>query len=164
MFPILAGMVVAFIAQSYRFEEHRVRLLMAGPLTTRQLAGVTNLLPVCLVILGALAVVPMMALATLVSGNLDRSTLRVLGVLTGQFVVYAQMGPLVQEAVAARQQGRGRAALAAWTGLILAIPLLTAFYWLETRPELYVLGYLIVMALVMAASVALYQGRTDFTR
>ena len=53
MFPFIAGMVVAFIAQSYRIEERRARLLLAGPLTPRQLGVVMVLLPPCLVGLGA---------------------------------------------------------------------------------------------------------------
>ncbi len=54
MFPIIAGMVVAFIAQSFRSEERRSRLLMAGPMTPRQLAVILVVLPACLVGLGAL--------------------------------------------------------------------------------------------------------------
>ena len=62
IFPIIAGMVVAFIAQGYRVEERRARLLLAGPLTPRQLAAVTVLLPVCFTGAGTLAVAPMIAL------------------------------------------------------------------------------------------------------
>ena len=164
MFPILAGMVVAFIAQSYRAEERRNRLLMAAPLIPRQLAGATVLLPVCFVGLGVLAAVLTIGATTLVTGKLEVGTLKMLGVLAGQFLIYAQLGPLVQEAVAAFGQGRIRPAIATWAGLVAAIPVLIAFYWLESQPAIYVAGYLILLVVIMAASMGLYQRRTDYTR
>ena len=164
MFPILAGMVVSFIAQSLRFEERRARLLLAGPVTPGQLGWVTVLLPACLVALGALAAIPMLGLAALIGSKVEPASFRMLGALVGQFFAYAQIGPLVQEAVAAKRQGRLGAATAAWSGIVLALPFLTAFYWLESQPMLLVLSYLVAIAMVMSGCVALYRGRTDFTR
>ena len=91
MFLIIAGMVVSFIAQSYRWEERRNRLLMAGPLTPRQLAGVTVLLPACLVGLAALAALLKFGLFTLVTGDLQLANLGIIGAFTGEFLGYAQM-------------------------------------------------------------------------
>jgi hypothetical protein len=164
MFAILAGMVVSFIAHSYRFEERRARLLLAGPLTPRQIAGIIVLLPAVLVSLGALAAVPMLGLASLVSGKIDLADLGLLGVLAGQFLAYAQMAPLLHETIAAHSQGRSRAAIIGWLGIILTIPVLIAFYWFEHQPLVYIPGYLIVVAALMAVTAVLYQGRTDFTR
>ena len=109
MFPIIAGMVVSFVAQGYRVEERRTRMLLAGPLTPGQLAGVTVLLPVIFVALGVLAAVPMTALATLITGKLEASDLRVVAGFAGQFWAYAQLGPLAQESTAARRQQRSAA-------------------------------------------------------
>jgi hypothetical protein len=164
MFAILAGMVVSFVAQSYRFEERRARLLLAGPLTPRQIAGVTVLLPAVLVGLGTLAAVPMLGLASLISGKVDSASLGVLGVLAGQFLAYAQLGPLVQEATAAHSQGRNQAATAGWLGIALLVPVLIAFFWFEDKPLVYIPGYLIVIGLIMVMSVLLYENRSDFTR
>jgi hypothetical protein len=106
MFPIIAGMVVAFVAQGYRIEERRARMLMAGPLTPRQLAGVTVFLPVCFVGLSVLTVAPMIGLATLITGKFEPSAIPIVAGFAGQFWAYAQLGPLAQESSAARRQRR----------------------------------------------------------
>jgi len=139
MFPIIAGMVVSFIAQSYRVEERRARLLMAGPLTPRQLAGVTVLLPGCFVGLGVLAAAPMIGLATLITG------------------------PLAQESTAARRQQRSTAAIVGWAVFVGAILVLAASQFFMHS----IYGHFgVAMAAVAAMGVAaaLYQRRTDFTR
>ena len=163
MFPIIAGMVVSFIALSYRFEERRARLLLAGPLTPRQLAGVMVLLPACLVGLGALAGGLWIGVTYMIVGPLESATLPVLGGFTVQFFTYAQMGPLAQEATAARRQRRGRAAIAGWTVFVGAILLLTASQFVLGSIYGY-LAQLMVAATIMVVGVALYQARTDFTR
>jgi hypothetical protein len=96
IFPIIAGMVVSFVSQGYRIEERRARLLLAGPMTPRQLAGVTVLLPVIFVALGVLAALPMIGLATLITGKFEASALRMVAGFAGQFWAYAQLGPLAQ--------------------------------------------------------------------
>ena len=163
MFLIIAGMVVAFIAQSYRWEERRSRLLLAGPLTPRKLAGVTVLLPACLVGLAALAALLKFGLFTLVTGDLQLANLGFIGAFTGEFLGYAQMGPLVQEATAARRQRRGRAAILGWAVFVGAVLVLGASMLFRNSIQ----GYLaLLMVVVSAMSVAawLYEGRTDFTR
>jgi hypothetical protein len=164
MFPILAGMVVSFIALGLRSEERRARLLLAAPLTLRQLAGVMVLLPVCLVAAGLLGGALLLGLTSLMAGQFELGNLPVLARYAGQFLIYALMGPLVQEAVAARRQGRGRAGLAGWAGLVAALPLLISLYWLEARPALNVGAHLLVATLMVVPTLMLFQGRTDFTR
>ena len=122
MMPIIAGMVVSFIAQSYRTEERRARLLLAGNLVPRQLAGVLVLLPLCFVGIGTLAAVPMIGFADLISGTLEPSNLMVVAGFAGQFLAYAQLGPLAQESIAARRQGRRGAAVTGWGGVCRGDP------------------------------------------
>ncbi|MCK5377936.1 MAG: hypothetical protein KAJ78_00975 [Acidobacteria bacterium] len=163
IFPIIAGMVVAFIAQSYRVEERRARLLMAGPLTPRQLAGVTVLLPACFAVLGALTAAPMIWLATLITGKFELSTLPVVAGFAGQFWAYAQLGPLAQESTAARRQQRPIAAITGWAVFVGAILVLTASQFFMHS----IFGHIwVAMAAVaaMAVAAALYLRRTDFTR
>ena len=163
MFPIIAGMVVAFIAQSYRSEEHRARRLMAGPMTPRQLAGVLVLLPVCLVALGALFSGLFVALIALTTGSLETATLPTLGMFAVQFWAYAQMGPLGQEASAAHRQRRGRATVVGWTVFVVAILFLVASQFV--LGSIYgQVGLVTVVVMTMVVAAALFVGRTDFTR
>ncbi len=163
MFPIIAGMVVSFIAQSYRSEERRARLLLAGPLTPRDLAGVMVLLPACLVGLGAIAGGLWVGLTSLLTGPLEPSTLSNLGMFTAQFLAYAQMGPLAQEATAARRQQRRPAAIVGWTVFVGLVLFLVASQFV--LGSLYGhLGLLMTVVTAMVVSAALYPGRTDFTR
>lgn len=163
MFLIIAGMVVAFIAQSYRWEERRARMLLAGPLTPRQLAGVTVLLPACFVGIAALAALLKFGLFALFTGELEFANLGFVGAFTGEFLAYAQMGPLAQEATAARRQRRGRAAIFGWAVFVGAILLLAASMLFRNSIEGY-LGQLIAIVMAMAVGAWLYEGRTDFTR
>jgi uncharacterized membrane protein SirB2 len=162
MFLIIAGMVVAFIAQSYRSEERRARLLLAGPLTPRQLAGVMVLLPACLVGLGALVAVLKFGLFALVTGKVELADLAMAGSFTGEFMAYAQMGPLAQEASAARRQRRARAAIVGWAVFVGAILLLAVSMLFRNSIHGY-LGQLVALLTAMAVGARLYQGRTDFT-
>ncbi len=164
MFPIIAGMVVSFIALGLRSDERRARLLLAAPLALRQLAGVLILLPVCLVAGGLLGGALLLGLTSLIAGQFEFGDLPVIAGLAGQFLIYALMGPLVQEAVAARRQGRGRVGLAGWAALVAALALLTSLYWLEGRPALNAGAYLLSATLLVVPTLMLYQGRTDFTR
>jgi len=163
MFPIIAGMVVSFIAQSYRSEERRARLLLAGPLTPWQLAGVMVLLPACLVGLGTLAGGLWVGMTALITGPLESGTLPNLGMFTMQFLAYAQMGPLAQEATAAHRQRRSRAAIVGWTVFVGAVLVLVASQFVLGSIYGH-LGLLMTVATAMVVSGALYPGRTDFTR
>lgn len=53
MFVIMAPLILGFVIQALRLEERRTRLLLAGPLTPRQLAGINALLP--LILLGSVS-------------------------------------------------------------------------------------------------------------
>jgi len=163
MFPMIAGMVVSFIAQGHRAEERRARLLLAGPVTPRQLAGVTVLLPLCFAALGVAAVVPMIGMVAVITGRFQLPALPVIAGFAAQFWAYAQLGPLAQESSAARRQQRHRAAIAGWTVFAGAILVMAAsqFFMGSVR------GFLGVTAASLAAmgvAAVLYQGRTDFTR
>jgi hypothetical protein len=163
MMPIIAGMVVSFIAQSYRTEERRARLLLAGTLTPRQLGTIAVALPLCFVGLATLAAAPMVWLAELISGTLEPANLMVVAGFAGQFLAYAQLGPVAQEASAARRQGRQAAALTGWAVFIAAILVLVVAQLFQHS----IMGFTGVAMAVVAAmwvAAALYQGRTDFTQ
>lgn len=168
MFLIMAPLIVAFIAQAYRSEERRARLLLAGPLTPRQIGGAAALLPVALFAIGILAAGLMLGLGYLVTGKLELEAVNLVGFVGGQMFAYAQMGLLAQEATAARGQRRLRAAVAGWAGFAAAVLLLAALYLALAREVLtwthLIGGHLIVAAAAGVASVMLYAGRTDFTR
>lgn len=165
MFPVIAGMVVAFIAQSYRSEERRARLLLAGSMTPRQLAGVLVVLPACLVGLGAIFGGLWVALAWWLvrAGSFEGATLPTLGMFSVQFLAYAQMGPLAQEATAAHNQRRRRAAVLGWAVFVGAILFLVAAQFLldSVFGRVALVG---VIATAMVVAAMLYTGRTDFTR
>jgi hypothetical protein len=163
MFPIIAGMVVAFVAQGYRIEERRARMLMAGPLTPRQLAGVTVFLPVCFVGLSVLTVAPMIGLATLITGKFEPSAIPIVAGFAGQFWAYAQLGPLAQESSAARRQRRSGATIAGWAVFVGAILVLAASqFFMHSIWGFFGVAVAALAALAVAAT--LYEGRTDFTR
>jgi hypothetical protein len=163
IFPIIAGMVVAFIAQGYRVEERRARMLLAGPATPRQLALVTVLLPVCFVGMGVLATIPLMGLASLITGKFVQSDLPIVAGFAGQFWAYAQLGPLAQESTAARRQQRNRAAVSGWALFATTILVLaTSQFFMHSM--LGHLGVAIANITAIGAALSLYQGRTDFTR
>ena len=122
------------------------------------------LLPACLVGAGALGGALLLGLMSLVTGQFDPRSLPLLTGFAAQFFIYAMMGPLVQEAVAARRQGRRRAGLAGWASLVVALPVLTALYWPEGRPVMIAGAYLIAVTVLVVPTFVLYQGRTDFTR
>ncbi len=163
MFPIIAGMVVSFIAQGMRAEEHRSRLLLSGPLTPRQMAGVMALLPACLVGMGVLAGVVLVAAVASLTGDFGFDDLRFVNLFALQFWAYAQLGPLAQESSAARRQRRGRAALAGWAIFVLAILILAASQFL-LEALVGRLAQLVAALAVMGVAWLLFQSRTDFTR
>ena len=163
MFLFIAGMVVSIIVQSYRWEERRTRLLLAGTLTPRQLAGVLVILPACFKSVGALAGVIMIGLTALITGNLEYTDLRMTVVFGLEFWAYAQMGPLVQEATAARRQGRGGAAIVGWTAFAGAILLLAMGMFFRHLIQAN-LGQMVAIIMATVVAVKLYTGRSDFTR
>jgi hypothetical protein len=159
MFLIMAPMIVGFIIQTLRSEERRTRLLLAGPLTPRQLAGVMVLLPVILFAIGVLAAALVISADALVTGKLAPESLHIVGYVGGMLFMGTMIGLLVQEATAAHRQRRLLAAAAGWASFVVAMLFLAAL----TAPSLH-LGNLIVALATMVATVAMYTGRTDFTR
>ena len=128
------------------------------------------LLTVVLFGIGVLAAGLMIGAGFLVTGRLELESLQMVGYVGGLIFAMMQMGLLVQEAVAARSQQRLRASAAGWAGFVLAVllmavlSLVAVFFqgplsWFSLH-----LGNLIAAVTAMAASVALYAGRTDFTR
>lgn len=173
MFLIMAPMIVGFIAQGFRSEERRARLLLAGPLTPRQIAGAMVLLPLVLFAVGFLAAGLVMGTGFLVTGRLELEALQMTGFVGGLVFMMTQMGLLAQEAAAARRQRRLGAAATGWAAfvaaaLLLAALFVAALFWAApqgflTWTHLH-LGNLIVAVAAMVASAELYAGRTDFTR
>jgi len=168
IFFMLAPMVVSFIIQALRHEERRTLLLLAGPLTPRQLAGVTVLLPVVLLGIGGLASGLVIGAGVLVTGEFQLRTLQIAGSSGGVLFIYAQLGLLVQEAVAASRQGRRRPAAAGWASIAAAVLFLAVVFLMQSLQVLtwkhVILGQMIVVLSTMGATVTLYAGRNDFTR
>jgi len=168
MFFILAPMIVGFITQGTRTEERRARLLLAGPLTPKQLAMAAVALPVVLFGIGSLAAGLVIAAGVLIAGGPDRESLNIVIFVGGQMFTYVQLGLLAQEASAAHHQRRTSARVTGWTCFVAAIVLLTALYLLLSLELLtwahLILGHVVVAVAVMATVVSLYTGRTDFTR
>ncbi len=168
MFLIMAPLIVGFIAQAYRVEERRTRLLLAGHLTPRQIAGVTVLLPTLLFGIGILAAGLMITVGFLVTGRFELESVNIIGFVGGQIFAYTQLGLLAQEATAAHRQRRPRATAAAWLAFVTSVLLLAVLYSALVREVLawnhLILAHLVIVIFAMVASVALYANRTDFTR
>lgn len=170
MFVVMAPLVVGFIVQTYRFEERRARLLLAGSLNPRQMAGVMVLLPLCLLALAALAGALVMGTEALITGRLAVESLHIAGYVGGMLFMMLMLGLLIQEAVAAHRQRRQRAAVAGWAGLaggVVLLAALSAAAFLLQGPLTWIslhLGNLITAAAAMAATLSLYTRRTDFTQ
>ena len=162
-FPVLAAMVVGFISLSYRAEERRARLLLTTPLTPRQLAGVTVLLPAALFAIGLLAAALVLGIGFLISGRLEFETLRMVSGMAGMLFAIVMFGPLAQESTAARRQSRPGAATAGWTVFVLAI-LSLAVCQLFLGTLYGNLMQFVVGLIAMATTVPLYANRNDFTR
>lgn len=170
MYPMMAPLIVGFVIQSYRSQERRARLLLAGPLTPGELAGVAVLLPVVLLAIAVLAAGLVILGGALVTGELAAETLHIVGYVGGLNFMLLMMGLLGQEAMAARRQRRRRDSLAGWTVFATAALALTAVTLIAslrqgpwTWPSFHVAN-LVVAVVTMAASVVLYVRRTDFTR
>jgi hypothetical protein len=170
MFMIMAPLILGFVIQEMRREERRTRLLLAGPLTPRQLAGVNVLLPLLLLGVGVIGAGLMIGIEALLTGGLATEALHIVGYVGGMIFVGLMIGQLIPEATVAYRERRRRAAVASWAGFGVAMLLLAALTTLAvvfqgplSWPIMH-LGNVIVAAAGMAASVALYSGRTDFTR
>jgi hypothetical protein len=163
IFPIIAGMVVSFIAQGQRVEEHRNRLLLAGPLSPRDLAGVTVLLPSCFVALSLVGAIPIFALASLIMSKFEITSLSMTAGFALQSLAIAQIGPLAQESTAARRQGRTVPSLIGWLvfATIILFLAITQFFYHAIEGQV---GLILAILVAMGVAATLFQGRTDFTR
>jgi hypothetical protein len=168
MFMIMGPMIVSFIIQTFRSEERRARLLLAGPLTPRQLGMAAVVLPVILLGIGVVAAALVLGASALVTGKLELESLNIAGFVGGMMFAYAQMGLLAQEATAAHGQRRRRGAAAGWAVFVVAVLIMAVLYLFLARQILtwnhVILGHLIIVVMAMVTTVALYSGRTDFTR
>ena len=160
---VVAAMVVGFITQGFRSEERRPRLLLAGPLTPRQLAGVMVLLPTTLIGLGLIAAALSISVVSLLLGRLQPESLRIVAGVTGQFFAIVQLGPLAQESTAARRQRRNGPAFAGWVVFASSILVLVACQFF-LHSAIGQLTQVLVGVTAMAVSARLCVGRTDFTR
>jgi hypothetical protein len=163
MFLLIAGMVVAFVAQGYRAEEHRNHLLMAGPSTPRQLAWVLVLLPACFMALGFVLATIKIGIEAMLTRYFNPEEVFMTCTFAGQFWAAAQLGPLAQEATAARRERRNRAGAIGWAVFVGTI-LLLGVSWLFSGATFGFVGPAIAVAVAMVAAVPLFAGRTDFTR
>ena len=168
MFLVMGPLIVRFIIQSYRTEERRARLLLAGPLTPRQLAWVMVLIPWVLGAAGILAAMIMIAADVLITRRFSAESLSMAGFVGGQMVTYAFFGLLAQEASAARQQRRRWHSRVAWSVFVAAMVVIAlsyvmlaqqSFTWVHVG-----LAHVAVALVSMTACIVLYGNRTDFTR
>jgi hypothetical protein len=170
MFLIMAPLILGFVIQALRAEERRIRLLMAGPLTPRQLAGVSILIPVILLGIGILGAASLLVVDALITRAFAAESLHIVAFVGSLIFMGTMIGLLIQEAVAAYSQGRTRAAVAGWAVFAAGVLVLGA---IQTRavvvqgpltwPLLH-LGNLLVAVAVMPAIVLLFANRSDFTR
>jgi len=169
MFMIMAPLIVGFIVQAYRAEERRSRLLLAGPLTPRQAAAVSVILPVILGVVGVLAAGLLTSAEALITGRFSFESVQIVGQVGSMLFFGLMIGLLIQEATAAHRERRLRAATGAWVCLgvaavIALTPTVTAV--LVQGPRSYQgmhLGNMIAAVITMAIAFALASGRTDFT-
>jgi len=168
IFLVGAPGIVGFIAQALRSEERRASLYLAGPLTPRQLAGAMVILPAILYGIGLIAGGLVLGVESMIIGQFELHRMQMAGFVGAQLLVYAQLGLLVQEAKAARDQGRGRGAAAGWSAFAVTVLLLAVLYLALARQLVswtpVILSHLVVAAVAGVTTVGLYAGRTDFTR
>jgi hypothetical protein len=102
-------------------------------------------------------------LAFLIAGRFEPTAFVVVAGFAGQFLSYAQLGPLAQESVAARRQGRTAAAIGGWAafaGSILVLAVAQIFQ--HSLAGNVAIAGVVICSMVIAA--ILFVRRTDFTR
>jgi hypothetical protein len=168
MFAFMAPMVVGFIVQATRVEERRTRLLLAGSSTPLGLGVVTVLLPAVLFGLGTLAAATVLGVELLVTGRLARVSVILPGFVGTMMFLVGLLVLLGSESATALTERRRQEAAAGWTAFAIAVALLTvlstASFWRSPEWASLVAGALLVAIIAMAASVALFASRRDFTR
>jgi hypothetical protein len=168
MFLIMAPIIVGYIAQAYFAQERRARLLLAGPLTPRQLAGLTVLLPAIMFGIGVLAAALVLGADALATGRLAPESVHMPSYVGGLMFVIGVLVLLAQEATAAGRQRRLRAAAAGWASFVAAVLFLAALFvasvWRFPGWIPLIAGHVLVAVAAMLVIAELYAGRTDFTR
>jgi hypothetical protein len=170
MFLIMAPVILGFVIQAMRNEERRARLLMATPMTPRQLAWIAVLIPTILFVVGIVGAIVMLTVGRLVTGSLALESIHIVGFVGGMVFLGTMIGLLIQESVAAYRQGRSRAAGGGWAVFGVAALAFAAmqtaaavFQGPATWPLLHVAN-LVSAGAVMLTTVKISSGRTDFTR
>ncbi len=170
MFLLVAPLVVSFIMQGYRGQERRLRLLMAGPLTPRQVAWVSALLPLLLLAVGVALAGTLILVESALRGAFDLQAVHLAAMIGGVMFATGQMVGLAQESAAARQQGRRAAARLGWTVFVLAVlaymgsqAVSIVTQTSQTWPVLHATNAAIAVV-AMGLSMLLFERRTDFTR
>jgi uncharacterized membrane protein len=168
MFFFLAPMIVAFIIQSYRSEEHRDRLFLAGDATPTTIASIQVLIPIALFAIGLVFGGSMITAESMLTGRFEPEGLRIAVFVGVMMLMMAQVGLLIEETSAAGRQGRRAAQWVGW-GLfslaclvfaaLTALSILGRVGWLELN-----LGNLAIALVTPGATIALFSGRRDFTR
>ena len=167
---LMAPLIVTFIMQGYRGQERRLRLLMAGPLTPRQIALVSVLLPLALLGMGAALASVLMLVETAIRGSFDPRTAHLALMVGGVMFAVGQMVALAQESAAARQQGRRAAGWIGWGTFVAAVLLYMGMQagTIVTGSQMgwpLLHGTNAAIALTaMLVGVLLFERRTDFTR
>lgn len=170
LFPMVAAMIVAFIAQAHRTQERRVRLLLAGPSTPGQLAVVSALIPFALGACGALAAGSIVAVESAIRGTIRVVTLHLVGYVGGQLTLYALIGLLIGEVAFCGRQRRRRAAAAGWATLIagtILVAVVTVGALTDRGPWTWPILHaanLVAAVGTAVVTVSLFTARTDFTR
>lgn len=168
MYLIMAPLITAFVIQGFRLEERRWRLLLATPASQRQVAGAMVLVPVAMLAVGLVAAAAVFSIEHLLVRPLAAESVRMAGYVAGLLFMMCEVGLMVQEAVAARRQGRRRAAFGTWALFVLVVLALGGLPFGAAMGKLgwgaLTFGSLALAAIAMAATIALFAGRTDFTR
>lgn len=112
----------------------------------------------------------MVGIEALLSGGYETEALHIVGYVGGGIFVGLMASQLTQDTAVAYRERRRKAAVISWAGFAVALLILVAlttvavvFQGPLSWPIMH-LGNAIAAAAGMAASVALYSGRTDFTR
>lgn len=83
MHLMMAPLIVAYIIQGHRTEKRRSRLLLAGPLTPRQVTLAAVLVPVVQLGIGVVASALLMALDFLITGSFSGKSLHMVAYVGG---------------------------------------------------------------------------------
>ena len=169
MFFLMAPLIVGFVMQGHRRQEHRARLLLAGPLTPRQVALLSVIQALGLLAVGVGFAGSLMLIEGFIRGTFDSQAVHLTAMVGGVMFATGQMVALAQESVAARQERRRAATWVGW-GLFVAAVLAyigcQVFSIVERTSLTWRILHVtngVVAVVAMVVSVLLFERRTDFT-